>query len=72
MSPLFSQLSSEIALSEKLFARVKALYEKRDSLGLRADQMRLLEETYKSYMRNGANLDPQQKEELTKVNSEIA
>lgn len=72
MSPLFSQLSSEIALSEKLFARVKALYEKRDSLGLRADQMRLLEETYKSYLRNGANLDPQQKEELTKVNSEIA
>ena len=72
MSPLFSAFSSEITLNEKLFARVKQLYEKRDSLSLRPDQMRLLEETYKSYVRNGANLNAQDKEELTKVNSEIA
>ena len=64
--------SSEIALNDGLFKRVKAVYEKRDSLGLRADQMRLLTEMYKDFERAGANLPADKKEELKKVNAELS
>ena len=44
-----------------LFKRVKAVYEKRDSLGLDQDQMKLLENTYKGFVRSGANLSEEDK-----------
>ena len=72
LSPLRSAHSSEIALNDGLFKRVKAVYEKRDSLGLRADQMRLLTEMYKDFERAGANLPADKKEELKKVNAELS
>ncbi len=72
LSPLTSAHNSEISLNQGLFERVKAVYEKRDSLNLRPDQMRLLTETYKSFERNGANLPADKKEELKAVNAEIA
>ena len=72
LSPLTSAHNSEISLNDGLFQRVKAVYEKRDSLGLRPDQMRLLTEMYKSFERNGANLPADKKEELKKINAELA
>ncbi|MBR5856323.1 MAG: M3 family metallopeptidase [Bacteroidales bacterium] len=72
LSPLTSAHSSEISLNDALFQRIKAVYEKKDSLGLRPDQMRLLTETYKGFERNGANLPADKKEELKKVNAELA
>ena len=56
-------------MNEALFARIKALYDDRDGLGLEPDQMRLLTETYKSYERAGATLPADKKEELRKINS---
>ena len=47
MTPITSAHYSNIMLSDKLFERVKAVYDKRESLGLEPDQMRLTEETYK-------------------------
>ncbi|MBM4168106.1 MAG: M3 family metallopeptidase [Ignavibacteria bacterium] len=70
ITPLTSALRDDIMLNEKLFARVKAVWEQRDKLKLRADQIRLLEETYKNFVRSGANLTPQQKERLRKINEE--
>lgn len=72
LSPLTSAHSSEISLNDGLFQRVKTVYEKRDSLNLRADQMRLLTEMYKGFERNGANLSAEKKEELKSVNAELA
>lgn len=72
LSPISSAHSSEISLNEGLFKRVKAVYEKRDSLNLSADQMRLLTEMYKGFERAGANLPADKKEELKKVNAEIS
>ncbi len=72
LSPLTSAHSSEISLNEGLFQRIKAVYEQRDSLNLRPDQMRLLTEMYKGFERNGANLPADKKEELKKVNAEIS
>lgn len=72
LSPLTSKHSSEIELNEGLFKRIKAVYEKRDSLKLDAEQMRLLTETYKDFVRNGADLPADKKEELKKIDEEIS
>jgi Zn-dependent oligopeptidases len=72
LSPILSAHYSEISLNEKLFERVKAVYDKRDSLNLEPDQMRLLTEMYKGFVRSGAELSPEKKEELKKINSEIS
>ena len=72
LSPLTSKHSNEIRLNPLLFERVKAVYEKKDSLGLDAEQMRLLTEMYKGFVRNGANLPEDKKTELKKINEEIS
>ena len=72
LSPLTSKHYNEISLNPGLFKRVKAVYEKRDSLGIDAEQMRLLTETYKGFERNGANLPDDKKEKLKKLNAEIS
>ncbi len=72
MSPILSKHANEVSLNPKLFERVKSLYDKRDNLGLNAEQMRLLTETYKSFVRSGALLDEPKKEELKKLNEQIS
>ncbi len=72
LSPLTSKHYNEISLNPGLFKRIKEVYEKRDSLGLNPEQMRLLTETYKGFERGGANLPDDKKEELKKINSEIS
>ncbi|MEG0518632.1 MAG: M3 family metallopeptidase [Bacteroidales bacterium] len=72
LSPLQSAHSSAISLNEKLFQRIKVVYDKRADLNLDADQMRLVEETYRGFERGGANLPADKKEELKKLNAEIS
>ena len=72
LSPLQSAHRSAISLNDKLFQRIKAVYEKRNELGLNAQQMRVVEEMYKGFERGGANLPADKKEELKRVNAEIA
>lgn len=72
LSPLTSRHYNEISLNDSLFVRVKSVYEKRDQLGLDAEQMRLLTEMYKDFVRSGADLPADKKEELKKINSEIS
>lgn len=57
LSPLLSKHSDDINMNAKLFERVKAVYNQRETLGLDKEQAKLLEETYKDFERNGANLD---------------
>lgn len=71
MTPITSAHYSSIMLSDKLFERVKAVYDKRESLGLEPDQLRLTEETYKSFERNGSNLSPEDKAVLKDINAKI-
>lgn len=70
-SPLLTECSMYVALNEKLFDRVRAVYEKRDSLGLGDEEMRLLERTYESFARNGANLSPEDKEKYSALEEEL-
>ena len=72
VSPLLSALSDSIMLNEDLFARVKAVYDERETLGLDAEQMRLLTETYKNFARSGANLPADKKERLMEINKELS
>ncbi|GAB2612866.1 M3 family metallopeptidase [Belliella aquatica] len=72
MAPELSAHSDNISLNEKLFARVKAVWDKKDELGLNAEQQMLLEKTYKSFVRNGANLNEADKEKLREINSRLS
>ena len=72
LSPLSSAHSDDINLNPKLFARVKAIYESRDGLNLDKEQAKLLEETYKGFVRGGANLSEEQQARLRELNSEIS
>ena len=71
-SPKLSAASDEITLDPKLFSRIETLYNNRASLGLDAVQMRLLTRTYESFVRNGARLDPAQKQQLSGMNQQLA
>lgn len=72
MAPVLSAHGDEISLNEKLFARVKTVYDNRASLTLDAEDAKLLEETYKGFIRAGANLSESDKEKLKKINSELS
>lgn len=72
IQPMLSELSDGIILNEGLFQRVKAVYDQREELGLNAEDMRLLTETYKRFDQNGANLPEADKERLKEINQELA
>ncbi|HNV66486.1 MAG TPA: peptidase M3, partial [Bacteroidales bacterium] len=72
MSPLFSKHSDDISLNEKLFERVKSVYENRDKFNLTPEESKLLEDQYLGFIRNGIGLSPEDKEVLRKLNSELS
>lgn len=72
VSPLMTEFSMYVSLNNDLFQRVKAVYEKRNELGLAKDQMTLLEDTYKSFSRNGANLSDEDKATYSKYSEELS
>jgi peptidyl-dipeptidase Dcp len=71
-SPKLSAASDEITLNPKLFERVKTLHQNKASLGLDAKQDRLLTRLYDSFVRRGANLNPEQKAQLSAYNQQLA
>ena len=72
ISPLLTQHGDDISMNPALFARVKAVYENKDNAGLDKEQMKLLEETYKDFVRGGANLDSVSQAKLRELNTEIS
>jgi len=72
VSPMLTEFSMYTSLNAPLFERVKAVYEKKDELGLDADQMKLLEDTYKGFVRGGANLSAEDKEAFSKISEELS
>jgi peptidyl-dipeptidase Dcp len=71
-SPRLAAASDEITFNEALFARISAVHEHREHAGLTAEQQRLVERTYAQYVRAGAQLDSSQKEELGRINQQLA
>ena len=71
-APKLSAHRDAISLNPKLFARIKSLYEQRQSLGLDAEGVRLVERYYSDFERSGANLSDAQKTRLKAINAELA
>ena len=72
VSPLLTQHSMSILFNEALFARVKAVWKQRTSLKLDTEQAKLLEETWKSFARHGANLPPEGKKRFAEISEELS
>jgi len=72
VSPKLSAHSDAISLNKKLFDRVHAVYEQRNELGLSTEQMRLVEETHKGFIRSGVQLDTPSMDKLTQINQELS
>ncbi len=70
--PKLAAASDQITLNPQLFQRIKAVYEARRSSGLDAKQQRLVTRLYDSYVRRGANLSPEQKQQLSAYNQQLA
>lgn len=71
-SPKLAALDDAVMLNSKLFARIKAIYDRRDSLKLDAESLRLVEVTYQNYVLAGANLSDADKTQLKALNQEAA
>ncbi|MDC1221170.1 M3 family metallopeptidase [Salibacteraceae bacterium] len=72
IAPLISEFSSKITQNEKLFQRIKAVYEDSQTEPLEAEQQRVVELTYKSFEMNGAELSPEKKERYAAISKELS
>jgi len=72
ISPLMARHFSRIYMNAALFSRIDALYEQRTALELDKETLRVLEKTWKRFVRGGAKLDAADKERLSAINEELA
>lgn len=72
IGPINAKFSSDVSLDEKLFARIKTIYDQRDDLDLTAEQYTLLDDSYRGFVRSGALLDDEKKERLREISQEIS
>jgi peptidyl-dipeptidase Dcp len=70
--PKYTAFSSDVSLDEEIFQKVKVVYDKRNSLDLSKEQLKLLEKTYLSFTRNGALLDNAGKQKLRAIDQELS
>lgn len=72
VAPILAEHSDNINLNDALFKRIKIVWDQQSNLQLNQEEKKLLENTYKRFVRNGANLNTSQKERLRAINSELA
>jgi len=72
ISPKLTKHGDDLSLNPALFKRIKSVYDRRATLGLEADQLRVVEKIYNDFVRNGANLSAQEQIRLRVVNEELS
>ncbi len=72
VAPLLSKQSDDILLNVQLFGRIKSIWLKKDELGLDPEQLKVLDEYYKDFVRGGADLNDEDKAELRAINEKLA
>ena len=72
ISPMMTAYSNDILLNEEIFKRIEFVHRKKDELELNKEQKTLLEKCYKSFVRNGAKLDADEKEKLREFDTTLA
>lgn len=72
ISPIMSSHNDDVMLNQELFLKIKTVYDNKESLALTTEQNKLLEETYKGFIRSGANLNANDKDKLRALNEELS
>jgi len=72
VAPLMSKHRDDINLNDTLFQRVEAVYNNKDKFDLTEEEEKVLDDTYKSFIRSGAALSPGDKDKLRKINEEMS
>ena len=72
VAPKLSKHQDDIVLNEALFAKIKAVHDEKDALEVTHEQNKLLDEYYKNFVRNGANLDNDKKARLREINEKLS
>ncbi len=72
IAPIAAKHRDDINLNDTLFRRVKSVYDNRDKFKLTDEEKKLLEDTYKDFVRSGAVLSPEDKDKLRKINEELS
>ncbi len=72
VSPLLSEFGNDITLNKGLFKRIKQVYDSKDKGKFSTEQQTLLDKKYKSFSRNGANLNEVDKTKLRKIDKQLA
>jgi len=72
ITPKLTRHRDNVSLNPGLFKRIKAVYDKRNSMGLNAQQIRVTEKFYTDFERNGANLSPENQAKLRQINEELS
>ena len=72
VSPLLTRFSNDITLNDKLFSRIKNIYDAKNSSGLNAEQLMLLERKFRSFMLGGAGLDEKSRLRFREISEELS
>lgn len=72
ISPVLTQHGDDISLNAELFKRIKTVYENKDKEDLNKEQLRLLEDTYKSFVRGGANVPVEKQARFREINEKLS
>lgn len=72
ISPLLASFSSDVTLDADLFKRIKVVYEQRAQLALNPEELQLLEKQYRDFVRNGALLNVDEKNQLRQLDQELS
>ena len=72
LSPILSKHQDDISMNDSLFQRIKSVYENKDKFKLSDEEKKLLDDTYKDFVRSGAALSPEDKQKLRKINEELS
>lgn len=72
LSPLLSKYGADISLNENLFKRIKTVYDQKDQLDLSVEEQTMLEKIYQGFVRGGANLPADKKDQLRKIDEELS
>ena len=72
VSPMLTKFQNDINLNPSLFAKLKTVYAQQEKLNLSVEQQTLLENTYSSFIRHGANLSQEQKERFRQISTELS
>lgn len=71
-SPLLTEFSNDIIMNEKLFARIKIVFDQKKALNLTVEEEKLLSDRYKAFVRSGANLEKEKKDQIREISKELS